>query len=50
MDTRSGRGRELSSELKWDQAALARVFGYLDAASLVNVQLANKTFRDIVNQ
>lgn len=48
MDTRSGRGRERSSELKWDQAALARVFGYLDAASLVNVQLANKTFRDIV--
>lgn len=39
---------EHPGELHWDRAALAKVFGYLDAATLVNVQLASKSFREIV--
>lgn len=48
MNTISSSGESHPRELQWDRAALAKVFGYLDATTLVNVQLASKSFREIV--
>eukprot|EP00889_Picochlorum_renovo_P006684 jgi/Picre1/33714/NNA_001193.t1 len=48
MNKVSSSGESRPRELQWDRAALAKVFGYLDATTLVNVQLASKSFREIV--